>query len=110
MSMFNDTDWTETGYSTECFSNSEKVKNYAKKFPLEKKTNGMECTIANLRVSGHPVLRVTSTLNREVLNRTCGRCTVHFNAESSNAELSFRTIHSANQLCIYGAVASWCGE
>ena len=38
------------------------------------------------------------------------RCTIHFNADSSNAELLFRTIHSANQVSIYGAVASWCED
>ena len=38
------------------------------------------------------------------------RHTIHFNADSSNTELSFRTIHSANQLSIYGAVSSWCEE
>ena len=31
-------------------------------------------------------------------------------AESSNAEFLFCTIHSANQLSIYRAVASWCEE
>ena len=30
MSMFNDIDWTEKENHNECFSNSEKVKNYAK--------------------------------------------------------------------------------
>ena len=39
--------------------------------------------------------------------RKGGRCTMHFNADSSNTELLFRTIHSANQLSIYGAVSSW---
>ena len=37
-----------------------------------------------------------------------GRCTVHFNADSSNTEFLFRTIHSANQLSINGTVSSWC--
>ena len=32
MSMFNDTDWTRRENSEQCFSNSEHVKNYAKKF------------------------------------------------------------------------------
>ena len=43
------------------------------------------------------------------LKKKGGRCTIHVNAESSNAELFFRTIHSANQVSI-GAVASWCEE
>ena len=33
MSMFNDIDWTQKGNSAECFSISEKVRNYAKMFP-----------------------------------------------------------------------------
>ena len=38
------------------------------------------------------------------------RDTIHFSADASNTELSFRTIHSANQLSIHGAVSSWCEE
>ena len=35
---------------------------------------------------------------------------IRFNAESSNVELLFRIIHSANQLSGYGAVSSWSGQ
>ena len=35
---------------------------------------------------------------------------IHFNGDTSNADLSFRTIYSANQLGIYGAVGDWCDE
>ena len=49
-------------------------------------------------------------MNRGFLKRKGGICPVHFNAESSSAELLFRTIHSANQLSIYGAAASWCED
>ena len=38
------------------------------------------------------------------------RNTIHFNAESSDVELLFRIIHSANQLSVYRAVSSWCGQ
>ena len=38
------------------------------------------------------------------------RDTIHFTADASNTELLHRTIHSANQLSIYGAVAYWCEE
>ena len=34
MSMFNDIDWTTKGHFYECFSNSEQVKDFAKRFPL----------------------------------------------------------------------------
>ena len=66
--------------------------------------------VEHFKESGHPIFRGTSALNRGFLIRKGGRCTIHLNAESSHAELFFRTIHSANQLSIYGAAASWCEE
>ena len=57
---------------------------------------------------GHPVFRGTSALHRGTLQRKSGRNTIHFTADSGNIELMLRTIHSANQLCVYGAVSSWC--
>ena len=36
--------------------------------------------------------------------------TMHFNGDSMNTELLFQTIHSVNQLSIYGAVAKWCHQ
>ena len=60
--------------------------------------------------SGHPIFRVSSALDRGFLNKKGGRCTIHFNAEPSNAELLFRTFRCANQLSIYGAIAEWCDE
>ena len=60
--------------------------------------------------SGHPVFRATSALNRGYLRKKGGRCTIHFSAEHSNAQLLFPATHSANQLSIHGAVANWCHE
>ena len=34
MSMFNDIDWIENGIYKECFSNSEMMQDYARKFPF----------------------------------------------------------------------------
>ena len=51
-----------------------------------------------------------SALNRGVLKRKGGRCTIHFTAESPNVELLFRTIHSIHLLSMYGAVSSWCRD
>ena len=45
-----------------------------------------------------------------ILEKKVGRCTIHFNVEPSNANLLFRTISSANQLGISGAIADWCDE
>ena len=129
--MFNDMDWTRRGKSEQCFSNSEQVKNYAKKFSQvhwtflglgsEKKWYGNTSyflkgkwqATANLVVerfeeSGHPVFESVSPLARGILRRTSDTETIHFTAEASNTELSCQTVHSANQFGICGAVASWC--
>ena len=45
-----------------------------------------------------------------ILKKNRGKCTIHFSGDMSNAELSFRTIHPANQLSIDGAVVDWCEE
>ena len=37
-----------------------------------------------------------------------GRSTIHFNGDSMNTELLFQTMHSVNQLSVYGVVANWC--
>ena len=34
--------------------------------------------------------------------------TIHFNGNSMNTELLFQTVHSVNQLSVYGAVVNWC--
>ena len=69
----------------------------------------MSCS-ENIKESEHPIFRGSSALNGGFLKRQGGRCAMHFNAESSNTELFFRTIHSASQFSIHGAVASWCEE
>ena len=77
------------------------------------KKNGMKSPVSwsqKKKESGYPIFRGISALNQRVLKRKNERCTIHFSAESSNTELLFRTIHSAKQLSMYGAVASWCGE
>ena len=50
------------------------------------------------------------TTNGKITNGHITEDTIHFNAGASNTELLFRTIHSANQISIYGAVSSWCEE
>ena len=57
-----------------------------------------------------PSIQGVSALHRGILKRKGGRCTKHFNADSSNIGFLFRTSHLANQLSIYGAVSSWCEE
>ena len=90
---------------------------------LETKRNGMELAVLQLKENGIPqphmmerfketskqtVFKSIGALNRGILKNN--RDIIHFNADASNTELFFRTIHSANQLSIYGAVSSWCEE
>ena len=58
----------------------------------------------------HPEIKIISALARGILTRNNNRETIHFTADASNTKSFFRTIHSANQLSIHGAVASWCEE
>ena len=60
--------------------------------------------------TGHPLFKSISALSRGILKRKKGKETIHFNEDSSNTELLFRTIHSENQLSIDGAVANWCEQ
>ena len=46
--------------------------------------------------------------HRVVIPHSEGRNTVHFTADSENIELVMSTIHSANQLGIYGPVSNLC--
>ena len=124
--------WLDRENCKECLSNSEKVKNYAKKgFPrgqwsflgqaeeekwygtytykLEGKWNSTAVVMLDIfKESGQPIFRGISALNRGVLKRKGGRCTGQLTAELTNTELLFRTIHSANQLSIHGA--AWCDD
>ena len=65
--------------------------------------------VANFKDSGHRFFKASSALDRGFLKKKDGRCTMHFSAELSIAEVSFRTINYANQLSIFGAIADSCG-
>ena len=58
--------------------------------------------------SGHPVFEGTSPLGWGIFKRKKGKDTIHFNGKHSNIDLLYRTVHSANQLCVHGAVTNWC--
>ena len=59
--------------------------------------------------SAHPVFKgVSLSWNLEEEEQQ-GDHTLQY-ADASNTELLHRTIHSANQLSIYGAVARWCED
>ena len=54
--------------------------------------------VGRFRETGHPRFKIISAVSRGIQKRKGGRDTTHFNADSSNTELMFRTVHSANQL------------
>ena len=133
MSMFNDMDWTENGNSEKFVLNSEQVNNFTKRFSrghwsflgpgneeqllrthiykLEGKWDSIATEmVGHFKETGHPVFKSISVLTRGILERKGGKCTTHFNADSSNTELLFRTIQPANQLSNHGAVSNWCEE
>ena len=61
--------------------------------------------------TAHPIFRASSALERgELRSRGGGKKTFHFNGSEQNVELILRTVISANQLGILGAVADMCRE
>ena len=58
-----------------------------------------------------PMFRASRALERaELRSKARGKKTIHFNGGEQNVELILRTVMSANQLSIYGAVADICTE
>ena len=126
MSMFNDIDWTVKGNEEQfpilkrpnCLRKEsrkdigrslgpgDETKLYANRnYTPEGKWDSMATQmVQRFRGTGHPVFARASALSRGILRRLQGKETTHFNADSSNTELLFRSIHSANQLSIYGAI------
>ena len=77
------------------------------------KENGTasQSDVDQIQQSGHlPYSEAQVRFGREVLKRKSGRNTVHLTADSGNIELMLRTIHSANQLSVHGAVSCWCTD
>ena len=61
--------------------------------------------------SGCPIFRATTPLSRGKLkSKGHGKLSIHFAADQETIETIFRTIVSANQLSLYGAVANMCEE
>ena len=57
--------------------------------------------VDNFENSGHLVFQGVSPLGRGILKKRNNRETIHFNGEYGNINLLYRTVHAANQLCIY---------
>ena len=61
--------------------------------------------------SKHPIFRATSPLSRgQLKSKGHGKLSIHYAADLETVETIFRTIVSANQLSLYGAVAEICEE
>ena len=62
--------------------------------------------MANFSTSGHPIFRASSAFERgELRSKVGSKKSLHFNGCDENIELLLRTVISANQLRIHGAVA-----
>ena len=126
--------WREKGNAEKCENNSREVVNYARGFPCghwsflghgsEKKWYGTysdkldgvwsktaEDMMLGFADTINPMFRASSALERgELRCKGVGKQTIHFNGSEQNVELFLRTIISANQLSIDGAIADMCRE
>ena len=134
MSMYNDIAWGDNGNTERCEYMSKTIADYARKFlrghwcflgsGSEKKWYGT-CTnrpngswdrmaediMRNFTDSCHPIFRASGAFERRELRSKGGRKkSIHFNGSDENVELLLRTVISANQLSVYGAVADLCKE
>ena len=67
--------------------------------------------MANFSGSGQPIFRASSAFERgELRSKGGGKKSIHFNGSHENIELLLRTVISANQLSVYGAIADLCNE
>ena len=82
-----------------------------KLLPEEKWQDTANMMVEQFELSGRPVFKGVSPLVRGTLRKKDNKETIHFSADASNTELFFfRTVHPANQLSVYGAVARWCED
>ena len=132
MSMFNDISCDNEGNEEECLANAKVVSTLAKKFGIgqwsfigpisEKKWYPMEENspqgisdhiaeklLLDFAESGCPIFRATTPLSRcKLKSKGHGKLSIHFGATQETLETIFRTIVSANQLSLCGAVAEVC--
>ena len=115
------------GNTERCEYNSQTVANYARRFSRghwsflglrsEKTWYGTYTDKQIWRIMEsisreyHPICRASSAFESgEWRSKGHGKKAVHFNGGDENIELLLRTVISANQLSIYGAVADLCHE
>ena len=129
MSMYNDIEWGEEGNTERCEYNSQTVAKYARIFTRghwsflglgsEKRWSGTYTDkpdgswdqvagnmMTNFSESGHPTFRASSVFERgELRSKEHDKKSAHFIGSDKNIELLLRTVISANQLSVYGAIA-----
>ena len=67
--------------------------------------------LLNFAESGHPIFRGTSAIERGILkSKGGGKTSFRFSGDSESIEVIIRTVISADQLSIYGAVEDMCEE
>ena len=76
-----------------------------KKGEWDSAANNME---QRFKETGLLVFKSISALSRGLLKQKRGKSSIHFTGDSRNTELLFQTVHSVNQLGVYGAVTDWC--
>ena len=132
MSMLNDISCDRKGNKEECLANARVVTILAKKFGIgqwsfigpgsEKKWYSMEENspqgiwdqiaekmLLEFAESGHPIFRAATPLSRGKLkSKGHGKLSIHYCADQKTIDIIFRTIVSATQLSLYGAVANMC--
>ena len=65
----------------------------------------------NFHESGHPVFRGSSAFERgSFRSKEGGQLSMHVCGDTDTVEVFLRTVISANQLSVYGAVADMCDE
>ena len=133
MSMYNDIEWGERGNTEKCIMNSITVANHARRFLLgrwsflgpgsemkwygthsDKPAGNWDKTAERMMLNFAEKLssflsRHQRPGKRRVKKQRKGK-SAHFNGSEETMELILRTIISANQLSIYGAVADLCKE
>ena len=132
--MFNDISCGTKDKATECLANAKLVSLYARRIGkgqwsligpgFKKKWYSMkedspqgiwdkiaERMLLEFAESGCPIFRATTPLSRgQLKSRGHGKVSVHYAANLETVETIFRTIVSASQLSLYGAVAEICGR
>ena len=133
-SRLNSSGTVTEGNKEECLANARVVKVLAKRFGIgqwsfigpgsEKKwSSGEENSpqgawdhiademLLEFAESGHPIFRATTPLSRGILKSKGHEIlSIHFTADGDTIDTIYRIILSANQLSVYGAMATICEE